>query len=245
MAGGVGSSSAAPLLPLQGGGWEGVSGRVTQRNLLPLIDASAEKLCPTSAVLEFGVAQIGLLCRLAALCLALTFGACATSGDLDDVRLGLSWEADVITWMVENPTQHPIVIDDYRDNDMGVPQGVWIRVSDASGVRLAYSGDDDGWYSPWMLWSSVWTPHPLELPPSARFEHNFTVADLTRGLRVSEPVVSEQCRYQVRVGVMSADYRDWRLRVSEWKEIDCSELSIAYCPIVSGVGDCTGVLSAH
>lgn len=132
------------------------------------------------------------------------------------------------------------MIDDYRDDDMGVPQGVWIRVSDASGKRLAYSGDEDGWSSPWMSWSSVWTPNPLELSPATRFRHTFTAADLTSAIRVTEPIETERCRYQVRVGVASSDYRAWNFLISEWKEIDCHALQIQYCPIESGVMNCTG-----
>ncbi|WP_395647217.1 hypothetical protein [Terricaulis sp.] len=186
------------------------------------------------------MAQTSLIGRLVALCVAFTFGACATHGDLNEVRLGLSLEGNAITWTVENPSRHPIVIDDYTNDDMGVPQGVWIRVTDASGKTLAYSADDEGWYSPWMMWSEAWTPEPLELAPAARFEYRFTAADLTRGLLVSEPIAGERCRYQVRVGVAREDYRAWTFFISEWREIDCSELRIEYCPFQSGVLNCTG-----
>jgi hypothetical protein len=188
----------------------------------------------------FGLVRSIPLGRLAVVCVALTFGACATHGDLSEVRLGLGWERNTFTWTVENPSQRPIVIDNYREYFLGAPGGAWIRVTDAAGNSLTGRIESDGWYSPFHLRSSVWSPDPLVLGPATRSEHNFAAADLTTGLFVTEPIATELCRYQVRVGVASADYTRWNFLVSEWKEIDCSELRIEYCPLEGGVANCTG-----
>jgi hypothetical protein len=132
------------------------------------------------------------------------------------------------------------VIDDYREDFLGAPSGAWIRVIDAAGKSLTGRIESDGWYSPWHLRSSMWTPNPLVLEPATRSEHIFSATDLTTGLFVTEPIASELCRYQVRVGVASADYRRWAFRVSEWKEINCSDLRIEYCPLEQGIANCTG-----
>lgn len=187
------------------------------------------------------------LCRLSALCAALALGGCATRGELSDIRQSLSWDGDQITWTVENPSEHSILVDDFTATNVGVPIGVWIRVTGASGERIRYSYDDvNGWYSPWYAWSSVWTPEPLELAPGARLQHTFTVEGLSRGLRVSEPIVSERCRYQVRVGVSRIGRRlthpgisnapPSTIVTSDWHEIACSALRIAYCPYERGFG---------
>ena len=187
------------------------------------------------------MARTSSLNRFAALCAAFALGACATSGGLNEPRLSLSWEGDQITWTVENPHPHPIVIEEYRYDGMGVPVGVSIRVTDASGERLAYTGyDDDGWSSPWMNWSSTWNSQPLELAPATRFQHTFTAADLTSAIRVTEPIASEHCRYQVRIRVARPNRRAPTSLTSDWKEINCSALRIPYCPIEWGVMNCTG-----
>lgn len=187
------------------------------------------------------------LCRLVMVCAALVLGACATRGGLNEVRQSLSWDGDLITWTVENPTAHSIIIDDYTETDMGVPVGVWIRVTEATGERLAYSNDNDGWHSPWIMWSSAWTRQPLELAPSARLRHTFTATDLAVGIRVTWPIASARCRYQLRVAVSDPDLRVRTVQVSDWRDIECAALQIPYCPLERGVGgnlfqNCSGGL---
>jgi hypothetical protein len=144
--------------------------------------------------------------------------------------IDLRWDGHVVHWSIANQSNHTLLIEDPTavGSDMRwleTPLGVGVRVADDNGVVMPNDIDDEGWWSPIWLSSSL----PPAEPPRRRLNPNETlhyVLDprrLVTGLREHLRPTTVACRVQVRGLISDPDGRTWALQ-TEWKDMPCAEL---------------------